>query len=210
MSSNTAILDFDNTLFRTREFWHEVLFPALHEKYSTSKEKLEEIFRESTTGEVDYFIPEHFLTKFREHTGITNARELFEQVVYEPKAKEYLYEGALELIQNLKRAGRVIVLSYGDTAFKQRWFEACGLTAVLPNNAFMVTAQPKRKFLQTLPLSSNVLLINDILPETLEMLQVLEKRGVATHAILFCPPTSQVVSVPEHVEIVTSLTEIHV
>ena len=191
----SSILDFDNTLFKTREFWRRELFPALEKKYGFGQDILEKVFERSTTGEVDYFIPARFLEEMCEELSLSGdmmpaLQQYFDEIVYSQNTHRYLYDGAEALIRRLQMENRRCLLkSYRDPTFKKRFFKACKISALFPTGDIIVTNQPKQELFKMLPISSGVILVNDSLPEINKLVEVFKQGKVRVRAFLFDPET---------------------
>ena len=124
-----VIFDFDNTLFRTREFWREYLFPH-YEKIGIPKELMEVAFVKATSTKVDYFIQRLFIDElymaFKNYPK-KQLKEIFEKAVYSKLVKKYFYPGSLDIIKKMRKKYNVLLISYGDKNFKTRFFESCGI-----------------------------------------------------------------------------------
>jgi len=183
------IFDFDNTIFRTREFWRSHLFPS-YESIGINRTILETAFIAGTTKKVDYFIPDYFIDELFELTKDANfdrntLLEIFKKQVYSPTVKKFYYPYALKLMAKVKNAqNEMILISYGDKKFKETFFKHCGIYEFFsPENVYIIN-KPKVKTLESFFNYSTIIVINDVLEETEQMLKKLNKAGTRAHAFL--------------------------
>ena len=178
----TILWDFDNTLFQTKRFWREHLFPAF-QHLGVSPEAAEAGFRAATapgTGKRDHFVPHIILECIEEVSGVgaEQLRPVLEEVVYTGRGVPYFFPHALESVTAAQERGyRNLLLSYGDQAFKERWFRSIGLEHVFAPTDIYITNVRKGEMLSTLQLTHEVLIVNDVFNETESMIDNLLRSG---------------------------------
>jgi len=185
-----AIIDFDNTLFETRRFWREHLFPS-YEKIGIPRKDIESAFIKSTTVKVDYFIPELFIQELYSLKSCQHNKQVLEKIfndkVYSPSVKKYYFPDAIRLINGIKKNSRAVLLSYGDKKFKNKFFKHCGINKHFGSQNIFVTTDKKIEVLNKLPKSSKYIIINDNYSETKNMVFWLQKANADTMAYLLDP-----------------------
>jgi phosphoglycolate phosphatase-like HAD superfamily hydrolase len=168
-----AIIDFDNTLFKTREFWREHLFPA-YQKQGIHREKVEEAFNEATQKKADYFVIDYFITSLADRTTIPYDQllETFTQQVFSHEASDYLYPGSKELVAAARGAyDDLLLVSYGDHLFKDEFFKHSGMTKLFKPEEIIITKERKAQLIGRLPNYKFITIVNDVLEETQEMIR---------------------------------------
>jgi|SRR3989344_1087544 len=181
------IIDFDDTLFQTRVFWRKFLFPQ-YERIGIPFEVLEKVYIASTYKKFGYFIPPLFLRELKKtcrkngiKTRPTELKKIFEKTVYSNKARSYFYPGAINFLKQVRKSGNPrILLSSGDRGFKNKLFRSLGLGVFFPQ--FHITKKPKKDFIKKLRPEHPVILVNDVLKETEDMVRELQKVSPKTRA----------------------------
>lgn len=179
---STIIWDFDNTLFQTKRFWRENLFPAF-QHLGISAETAEAGFKAATGGQdgnPDYFVPHVVAHQIHLRSQVDEAELLHvvESVTYSDLGKSYFFDDALESVDVAKEKGyQNLLLSYGDAEFKRRWFESIGIFEHFGSAEAYITAVKKGEMIHSLPLTAFVAIVNDVLAETKRMMDVLGKAG---------------------------------
>ena len=125
------IFDFDNTLFKTRKFWREYLFP-FYVEIGIPKELIEKAFVEATAKLADYFIPELFIGELYRRTKKggyrkRQLRDIFERHVYSKAVRKYFYPYSLKLLKKARKKYQTLLISYGDEKFKTKFFNCSGI-----------------------------------------------------------------------------------
>lgn len=191
---STILWDFDNTLFQTRAFWRAKLFPA-YEPMGIPAETVAEAFKEATSVSYDYFVPDAVLSALSKRAG-RSKEELaptLENIVYTDMGKPYFFPHALSAVAHGKEKGYAhYLLSYGDEAFKTKWFLALGLSALFSPEETVISNKKKPELLRNLSLSGEVIVVNDVLAETEAMSEALQREGVQVRAYHFSPEPATV------------------
>ena len=183
------IFDFDNTLFKTREFWREYLFP-FYARIGIPKNLTENAFAGATTGQVDYFVPKLFIDELyrRVKKGKICAkkqlRDIFEERVYSKAVRKYFYPHSLELIEKAGRKYKKLLISYGDQRFKEKFFKHCGLDKYFSPKEIIITNRPKLKVFKKMAIPAECIIIDDIYPEIIRLSAFLRRKGAATKGFL--------------------------
>jgi len=181
-AQTTFIWDFDNTLYDTRRFWRENLFPAFLD-LGIDVLTTEQLFKIATGGQdgnPDYFVPSNLARVLHEGNGADelDLLNVIERVVYSNAARAYFFDGALESVDYAKQKGyRNILLSYGDPDFKHRWFESLGVYEYFSLDDVKITTIKKPEMIKSLPLHEVVTVVNDVLAETKQIVDVLSQAG---------------------------------
>ena len=183
----TILWDFDNTLFQTKAFWRAKLFPA-YEPMGITSETVEEAFKEATSVVHDYFVPDAILSALQKRTdrGALELTPTLERIVYTELGRSFFFPHALETVLSAKQKGYAhYLLSYGDNAFKQKWFASLGLLEYFSSEEILITNKKKPLVLGHLTLRNSVIVVNDVLTETREVLDALTLRGHTSVAYQF-------------------------
>jgi len=183
------VVDFDDTLFRTRVFWRRFLFPEL-KRIGIPYDISEKVYIASTYKMFGYFIQSLFLSVLHEackeeniKVSISQINKVFKKTVYSKRARRYFYPRAIEFLHRLKENNNPrILLSSGDKKFKSRFFKALGLNVFFPRGSIHITKKPKIEFIKNLRAKGPVILVNDVLKETEDMVSELQKVSPKTRA----------------------------
>lgn len=189
--STLVVFDFDNTLFRTRQFWRERLFPAYAQEMGIDQERMEEVFVVSTTGAVDYFLPRRFfeeLARIVPADAMEQAKQVFNRVVFSTESRDYLTDGAQEVVEMVRAKGDAIrLISYGDPEFKSAWFDSLGLTGWFSQDEVLITPQKKSLLVGDLPTADETLFLDDSLSELAAFLETSALQGRIARGVLYDP-----------------------
>ncbi len=181
-----AVVDFDNTLFKTKEFWRECLFPA-YEKLGMSRETLEEAFKEATALKADYFVIDNFIDSLADRVSMPQEKLLvvFKETVFSEKVKDFFYPSSTELLAAIKKAyDTMLLVSYGDKAFKEEFFKCCDLETYFDPQEMIITNEPKVRLLPRFAAYTHITYINDVFKETEDLLRETKAMGIVTDAYL--------------------------
>ena len=122
------------------------------------------------------------------NTSQADLKRVFESVVYSEKAKEFFFPNALDAVALASKKGyRKLLLSYGDVAYKTRFFTYCGIDAHFSPEEIVITNEKKNDMVATLPLEPSVIIVNDVADETRGMITALQDSGHKVKAFLFAP-----------------------
>lgn len=195
----TILWDFDNTLFRTRAFWREVLFPELG-VLNIDAEKAECGFKNATLVKRDYFVPEIVASSIAKASGTDTfaVLQIVERVVYSNAGSRWFFPGALDAVHTLNQKGyRRYLLSYGDEPFKRRWFSSIGMRELFLPKEIVITSQKKSAIVQSLELTARVIIVNDVLEDTHAVAEILRMVGHTVSAYHFVADPGIVSTLPE-------------
>jgi FMN phosphatase YigB (HAD superfamily) len=183
------IFDFDNTLFKTREFWREYLFP-FYIKIGMARNYIESAFVKATTKKVDYFIPKIFIDEL--YRGIKEDKRytkkqlesIFKKHVYSKIIQKYFYPYSLGLLEKARKKYQILLVSYGDKNFKIKFFNYCGLNKYFLSREIIVTDRDKTESLKRLTVPQNCIIIDDMKDEAKKMASFLAKRSISVKIML--------------------------
>lgn len=183
------IFDFDNTLFKTKEFWREYLVP-FYIRIGIARELIEGAFVRATTASVDYFIPKLFIDELYSAAKEVNKyskkelNDIFEKHIYSPVIKKYFYPDSLRLLEKVKKNYKILLMSYGDKNFKTKFFNYCGLSKYFSPKNIIITNGKKVELLKKLATPKNCIVVNDAEAETKELVSFLIKGGISAEGFL--------------------------
>jgi len=183
------IFDFDNTLFKTREFWREYLFP-FYIKIGIPENYIEGAFIKATTVPVDYFVPKLFINELYSAVKKDNKysrqqlKDIFKTHVYSPTVRKYFYPGSLRLLRKAKKKYKTLLISYGDKKFKTKFFNYCGLDRYFSSEEIIITGRKKAESLGRLAVPENCVIIDDMKDEAKEMASFLVGKGISVKILV--------------------------
>lgn len=214
---STIIWDFDNTLFQTKRFWRENLFPAF-QHLGIGADAAEAGFKAATGGQdgnPDYFVPRVVAQQIHKRSQVNEGEILsvIEGVTYSDLGQTFFFPYALQSVDIANENGcHNLLLSYGDSEFKQRWFESIGIFKHFDTLDVHVTAKKKGEMVQSLPLKSHVAIVNDVLIETKRVMDVLDKAGHTVSGFQFVADPEKLKDEPQENRITnfSSFKDLHI
>lgn len=182
-----VVFDFDNTLFKTREFWREYLFP-FYEKVKIPRETIESAFIKATKiRAAGYFVQSFFIDEL--YLAAKNYRkkqlqDIFESRIYNIAVKKYFYPGALDLIKKARRKYKAILVSYGDNKFKKRFFASCGINKYFATEEIIITKTKEDALTAKIATFKRCIIINDSEDENKKISLLLKDKRLKVRSFL--------------------------
>ena len=186
MEDTLVVFDFDNTLFRTKQFWREYVFTAF-EGLEISHAIVEEAFVEATEKKADYFVEQFFIESLHTRTNVSvdTLSTFFWNILDHRDTRRWFFEGAVDLVTRTRaKYPSCILVTYGDQTFKEKFFVSCGISTYFSHEETIITTTPKVALVDTWKEFGRIVFINDVLTETMSVIERCTELGILIKAFV--------------------------
>jgi len=183
------IFDFDMTLFKTREFWREYIFP-FYIKIGIPRELIGKAYFKAGWVKSDHLIPRIFIgelykiIKNNKNYTKKQLKDIFEKRVYSPAVKRYFYPYSIKLLKKAKKKYQMLLISRGDKKFKTKIFGYCGLNKYFSPEEMIVAEGKKIKSIEGLVIPTNCIIVDDVGKDAKVLASFLVKKGASVRILL--------------------------